>query len=58
MKYNEYKNLDYARVGEDILKYWKENRIFEQSVETREGQPTFVFYEVRPRLTARRAFTT
>lgn len=48
MKYNEYKNLDYARVGEDILKYWKENRIFEQSVETREGQPTFVFYEGPP----------
>jgi isoleucyl-tRNA synthetase len=48
VKYNEYKNLDYAKVGEDILKYWKENRIFEQSVETREGQPTFVFYEGPP----------
>jgi isoleucyl-tRNA synthetase len=48
VKYNEYKNLDYAKVGEDILRYWKENRIFEQSVETREGQPTFVFYEGPP----------
>jgi isoleucyl-tRNA synthetase len=48
VKYNEYKNLDYATLGEEILAYWKENRIFEKSVETREGQPAFVFYEGPP----------
>lgn len=48
MKYNEYKNLDYAKVGADILAYWKENKIFEQSVETRRGHQPFVFYEGPP----------
>lgn len=48
MKYKEYKNLEFAKVGEDILKYWKENKIFEQSVSSREGQPTFTFYEGPP----------
>ncbi|MGV3503115.1 MAG: isoleucine--tRNA ligase [Adhaeribacter sp.] len=48
MKYNEYKNLDYAQVGADILAYWKENKIFEQSVETRRGHKPFVFYEGPP----------
>ena len=48
MKYNEYKNLDYAKVGADILAYWKENNIFEQSVETRRGHQPFVFYEGPP----------
>ncbi|GGK73109.1 isoleucine--tRNA ligase [Rufibacter glacialis] len=48
MKYNEYKQLDYANLAEEVRAYWKENRIFEQSVETRAGQPTFVFYEGPP----------
>ncbi|MFB9863002.1 isoleucine--tRNA ligase [Rufibacter immobilis] len=48
MKYNEYKQLDYAGLAEEVRAYWKENRIFEKSVETRAGQPTFVFYEGPP----------
>ncbi|HSI90040.1 MAG TPA: class I tRNA ligase family protein, partial [Adhaeribacter sp.] len=48
MKYNEYKNVNYAQLGEEILAYWKQNRIFEKSVETREGNPSFVFYEGPP----------
>jgi len=48
VKYNEYKNLDYAKVGEDVLAYWKSNNIFAKSVETRAGQPSFVFYEGPP----------
>ncbi|WP_026462379.1 isoleucine--tRNA ligase [Adhaeribacter aquaticus] len=48
MKYNEYKNLDYAKVGADILAYWKKNNIFEKSITTREGHKPFVFYEGPP----------
>ena len=31
-----------------MLQFWKENGIFEKSVETREGQPSFTFYEGPP----------
>jgi isoleucyl-tRNA synthetase len=49
MKYPEYKQpLNYGQVGEDILAWWKEHGIFEKSVNSREGQPTFVFYEGPP----------
>jgi isoleucyl-tRNA synthetase len=48
MKYNEYKNLSYPQIGEDVLKFWDDNKIFEASVETREGAPSFTFYEGPP----------
>ncbi|WP_347159896.1 isoleucine--tRNA ligase [Pontibacter chitinilyticus] len=48
VKYNEYKNLNYAQVGEDILAFWKKNHIFEKSIATREGNDNFVFYEGPP----------
>ncbi|WP_299818421.1 isoleucine--tRNA ligase [uncultured Pontibacter sp.] len=48
MKYNEYKNLNYAKVGEDVLAFWKQHNVFERSVATREGNTPFVFYEGPP----------
>lgn len=48
MKYKEHRNLDYAHVGKEILAYWKENRIFERTVEERKGGPSFTFYEGPP----------
>ncbi|MDQ4138942.1 MAG: isoleucine--tRNA ligase [Bacteroidota bacterium] len=48
MKYNEYKNLDYAKLAEEVLARWNSNKIFEKSVETREGHTPFVFYEGPP----------
>ncbi|MBD2723513.1 isoleucine--tRNA ligase [Hymenobacter armeniacus] len=49
MKYPEYKQpLNYGQLGEDVLAWWKEHGIFEKSVSSREGQPTFVFYEGPP----------
>jgi isoleucyl-tRNA synthetase len=49
MKYPEYKQpLNYGQVGEEILAWWKEHGIFEKSMSSREGQPTFVFYEGPP----------
>ena len=48
MKFQEYKGLDLPKIGEDILRFWNANAIFEKSVSTREGQPNFVFYEGPP----------
>lgn len=48
MKFAEYKGLDLPKVAEEILTYWKENGIFEKSISTREGKPSYVFYEGPP----------
>ncbi len=48
MKFPEYKNFDLSQINKDILKDWKENNTFEKSLETREGNPSFVFYEGPP----------
>lgn len=48
MKFNEYKGINYAQVAEDVLKDWQEKEVFKQSIETREGQPTFNFFEGPP----------
>ena len=47
-KFSEYKEFDLSRINQDILKYWKENDTFHQSISTRAGRPTFVFYEGPP----------
>lgn len=47
-RYKEYKSLDFPQVGEEVLQFWKENKVFEASVATREGNPTFTFYEGPP----------
>jgi isoleucyl-tRNA synthetase len=48
VNFKEYKNLDYAQVADEILKFWQDENIFEQSISTREGNPTFTFYEGPP----------
>ncbi|HRZ32908.1 MAG TPA: isoleucine--tRNA ligase [Flavobacterium sp.] len=47
-KFTEYKGLDLPVVASEVLKYWKENHIFEQSVTSREGNPPYVFFEGPP----------
>lgn len=46
--YQEFKQVDYPEIGESVLKYWKENQIFEQSVANRDGAQTFTFFEGPP----------
>ncbi|WPR78016.1 isoleucine--tRNA ligase [Algoriphagus sp. NG3] len=46
--YQEFKQVDYPEIGESVLKYWKENQIFEQSVANRDGAETFTFFEGPP----------
>ncbi|AYN69509.1 isoleucine--tRNA ligase [Euzebyella marina] len=48
MKFAEYKGLDLPKVAEEILDYWKKEGIFEKSISTREGKPSYVFYEGPP----------
>ena len=48
MKYPEYKKVSYSEIARDILKFWEDNNIFDQSVSTREGRDTFTFYEGPP----------
>ncbi len=47
-KYREYKNLNFAQIGAEVLEFWKKEKIFEASVTNREGSPTFTFYEGPP----------
>ncbi|WP_296619692.1 isoleucine--tRNA ligase [Marivirga sp.] len=47
-QYKEYKNLNYAELADEVLEFWNKNDIFQKSVTTREGKPTFTFYEGPP----------
>jgi isoleucyl-tRNA synthetase len=47
-KFKEYKGLDLPKLAEDILDFWKEENIFEQSISIREGATPFVFFEGPP----------
>ncbi len=47
-KFPEYKQLNLSQINKDISSFWKKNRIFEKSIETREGYPEFIFYEGPP----------
>lgn len=47
-KFPEYKGLDLSKVNKEILKTWEDDKTFEMSLKTREGHPSFVFYEGPP----------
>ncbi|HEY4613183.1 MAG TPA: class I tRNA ligase family protein, partial [Bacteroidota bacterium] len=40
--------INYHELETQILKFWDEQKIFDKSVSTREGKPTFTFYEGPP----------
>lgn len=46
--FKEYSGLNLSEVNKKMLQYWEENDLFRKSIETREGNPTFVFYEGPP----------
>ena len=48
MKYNEYKQLDLTRIGEEVRRWWEENETFEKGQKLSEGHPAFVFYDGPP----------
>lgn len=47
-QFKEYKNLNLIDVAENVSEFWKANETFAKSVETRQGNPEFVFYEGPP----------
>ena len=47
-KYTEYQQLNLPSISNEILAKWKKENTFEKSVEIREGNPPFVFYEGPP----------
>ena len=47
-KFKEYKQLDLSQINKDIQKWWEKDDTFHKSIETREGNETFVFYEGPP----------
>jgi isoleucyl-tRNA synthetase len=47
-QFKEYKNLNLIDVAENVSEFWKQNKTFSKSVEIREGNAEFVFYEGPP----------
>jgi isoleucyl-tRNA synthetase len=46
--YREFKQLELAKIGEEILEFWKSENIFEKSISTRSKAKPFTFYEGPP----------
>jgi isoleucyl-tRNA synthetase len=47
-KFREYKGLDLSLINKEMLEEWSKNNTFQQSIDTRNGHPDFVFYEGPP----------
>ena len=47
-KYNEYKHLNLPQIGKDVLKFWDEQKVFEQSLEKGKNHTPYIFYEGPP----------
>ena len=47
-KFKEYKQLSLSKTHKEVLENWKNNDVFNQSIEGRKGNPTFTFYEGPP----------
>jgi len=48
MKYKDYKSLNLPETAKEVLAYWDENDVFGQSINTRDKNKPFVFYEGPP----------
>ena len=48
MKFTEYKALEMTKIAQEILQFWKDNDIFQKSIDFRNGKEPFIFYEGPP----------
>ncbi|WP_129716011.1 isoleucine--tRNA ligase [Pedobacter sp. SYP-B3415] len=46
--YREFKQLELAKIGKEILEFWKSENIFEKSISSRPQSNPFTFYEGPP----------
>lgn len=51
-------SLNFVEREKQVVDYWNENHIFEDSVKMNEGKEEFSFYDVRPRRTESRISDT
>jgi len=47
-KFKEYKQLSLSKTHKEVLENWRKSDVFNQSIESRKGNPTFTFYEGPP----------
>jgi len=47
-KFKEYKHLSLSKTHKEVLENWRKSDVFNQSIESRKGNPTFTFYEGPP----------
>ena len=47
-QFTEYKGLDLSNINKEVLQKWEESNLFQQSIDTREGAPKFLFFEGPP----------
>ncbi len=47
-KFTEYNQLNLSEINKELLKEWDEKDVFHKSLEIRQGNPEFVFYEGPP----------
>ena len=48
VNFKEYKGLNLPELAENVLHFWREESVFEQSIKGRENAPPFVFFEGPP----------
>ena len=46
--YSEYKQLNLPSIGEEVLQFWESKDVFRRSIDEREGEKPFIFYEGPP----------
>ena len=47
-KFPEYSKFNLAQINEEVLEMWEREKMFEKSLEVRQGHPEFIFYEGPP----------
>ncbi|MCH5216437.1 MAG: isoleucine--tRNA ligase [Muribaculaceae bacterium] len=47
-KFKEYESLNLSNVNKEILEKWDKENVFEESISTRQGCPSYVFFEGPP----------